>query len=321
MTRYLSDAAIAEVLTLDALRPVIRESLIAQYRGTVERPPRPHLPLGADLEGTAPLGTGLVMPAYIHGAAYFVTKLVGVFEENPTRELPTVQATLIALDARTGQLAGILAGTRITNARTACVGSLAIDALVEGPITLGVLGAGTQARWQTRAIDGICEIDEVRVYAPSASKIACARDLTDHGIDARAVATPTEAVTGADVIVTATTSTEPVFPADALGDRAIVLAVGAYRPDMQELEAPVLNEATQVFADVPEEVAEIGDIAVSDLDQRELLALGGLLAGEIDIDRSGVIVVESVGSAVFDAAATEFVLDRAIEGDIGQQLD
>lgn len=324
MIRVLSAGAIDELLDLEELLEVVAEGTIAQYHGDVERPERPHFPVGAGLEPgeEEPLGTGLAMPAYVHGSEYFVTKIVGAFEGNRRRGLPTINASVAVVDARTGQLAGLLEGARITNARTGCIGGLAARALTQGEIDVGVLGAGAQARWQTRAIDAACPLGEVRIYSPSDSREECAADLRSEEIDADAVETPEAAVETADVVVTATTSHDPVFPASALRGDAVVIAVGAYTAEMQEIETAVVDDATQVFADVPEEVAEIGDLLASDLDEEDLVPLGALLAGDVSReDSGGLVLVESVGSAVFDAVTAEHLYEAALEVDVGVEAN
>lgn len=321
MLRVLTDDDIAEVLDIGELLDVVEGGLIAQYQGTIERPQRPHLPLGVGLENDHPLGTGLVMPAYVHGSQYFVTKLVGLFEGNRKRGLPTIQGSILIIDARTGQALGLFDGTRITDARTGCVGGVAARALCDGVVTLGVLGAGQQARWQTRAIAHGCGVDEVRIYSPSMSREVCADDLVDEGIPARAVESPVAAVEGADIVVTATTSNEPVFPRAALEPDVIVIAVGAFTPEMQEIEAAVVEDAIQVFGDVPEEVAHTGDIGLADIDPDKIAPLGGLLTGDIGrTEGGGIVLVESVGSAVFDAVVSEHLFERAQHAELGVTL-
>lgn len=321
MLRILTDDDVTAVLDLEALIDAVEAGLISQTRGAVERPERPHYPIGAAGPDQPAAGTGLVMPAYIHGATYAVTKLVALHEDNPDRGLATIHAQLVASRADTGVPAALFDATLLTGARTGAIGATAVRALASGPLTLGVLGAGTQARWQTRAIGAVADVEAVRIYSPSDSRFACAADLREDGFDAEAVDTPDAAVADADVVVTATTSHEPVFPAEALAPEAIVVAVGAYTASMQELEAAVVEGASAVYADVPEEVATIGDIAEADLSPDELRPLGALLSGEDDPPTEGQIVVESVGSAVLDAAAAEVLLEAAEADDVGQVVD
>ena len=317
MVLVCPETAVDDLLDLPALIPVVEDGLVRQARGEAERPDRPHFPVGAGLDGPEPLGMGIAMPAYVHGDEQFATKLVGVHEANPDRGLPTVNAVVVLTDARTGLPEALLAGNALTNARTACIGALAVRAFAPDARRLAVLGAGAQARWQTRAIATVADLEEVRVYSPN-TREACAADLREAGLPAEAVDSPRAAVEGADAVVTATTATEPVFPADALGPDALVVAVGAYTAEMQELEPTVLKRAT-VVADVPEEVAETGDLLATDLGAADLLSLGAVLAGDRDAPAAPV-VVESVGSAVLDAAAGAFVYERARKRGVGTDI-
>jgi alanine dehydrogenase len=273
------------------------------------------------------------MPAYLHGARFYATKLVGVHEGNAERGLPTVNAQIALTEAETGLPAGYLAGTRITNARTGCIGGLAAAELAAsaGPresdgLALALVGAGTQARWQARAIAAAADLRSVRVYSPSDSKESCAADLREEfgesGVTVETADSPEAAVSGANVVVTATTATEPVFPADALAPGALVVAVGAYTAEMQELAPAVFERASRVFADVPEEVADIGDAIAADLAEDDFVPLSEVFeerAGRESADE--ILVVESVGTAVLDAAAAGHLYDRAVEAGVGVGVD
>lgn len=319
--RVLSDDDVAAVLELPDLLPVVEQAFIKQGRDEVERPPRPHFPVGTGLEGDEPLGTGLTMPAYVHGDDYYATKLASVHEGNADRGLPTVQAQIAVTDARTGESVAMLAGTRVTNARTGCIGGLAAKHLAPGvdAIDLGVVGAGTQARWQTRAIDAARGVDTVRVYSPSESREACATDLREEGFDAEAVETASAAVRDADVVVTATTATEPVFPGDALSAGTLVIAVGAYTAEMRELDDETVARAAGLFADVPEEAAETGDFPAHDADA--LTPLSAVFEGDAGRESpEDIIVVASVGSAVLDAASASALFERARVENVGTEL-
>jgi alanine dehydrogenase len=317
--RVLTDADVASVLSLPDLLPVVREAFVKQGRGAVERPPRPHFPVG---EGDT-AGTALVMPAAIDGAATFATTVVTVHESNPERGLPTVRAQVHLTDAGTGETRATMAGDRITNARTGCIGGLAARELAaDEPVRLGVIGAGAQARWQTRAIAAATDVERVRLYSPTTgSREACAADLREEGLDAEAVDAPTDAVSGSSVVVTATTATEPVFSGEALDPGALVVAVGAYTGEMCELDATTIDRAAHVFADVPEEVAEIGDIR-GRLSEEQLVPLSDVFEGRAGRETDDeVLVVDSVGSAVLDAAAGEHLLERAEARDVGTVVD
>ncbi|WP_411967536.1 ornithine cyclodeaminase family protein [Haloferax sp. YSSS75] len=333
MVQILSADAVSELLSLEELFPVVEEAFIKQGRGEVERPPRPHFPVGIDVDNVRdgvegqerdsddvqpPLGTALTMPAYIHGRAVYATKLAAVHEHNLEHGLPTVNAQIVVTDATTGLPLAFLDGTTVTSARTGCIGGLAAEYLASDPVRLGVVGAGTQARWQARAIAAGSDVESVRVYSPSDSREACAADLRDDGLPADAVETPEDAVADATVVVTATTSTDPVFDGDWLEPGTLVVAVGAYTEAMQELDRTTFDRAARVFADVPDEVAAIGDVRAAGLSEDDLIPLSEVFEGVVGRESADeILVVESVGSAVLDAAAAEYFVEKAKERGVG----
>lgn len=311
MVTVFSESDVRGLLDLDQLLDVVASGLEKQAEGDVERPERPHYKVGQGLDGPDPHGTGLVMPAYCHGDPYSATKLVGVHESNVERGLPTIHAQIALTDARTGVPEAVFGATTITNARTGCIGGLAVRELAPDATTVGILGAGAQARWQARAIATVADLSAVHIYSPNSRK-SCSADLRERDIPASAVDSPRDAVEDADVVVTATTSTEPVFPAESLGDGTLVVGIGAYTEEMQELPAAVLDGAQRVFADVPEEVAAIGDLQASSVSESDLTALGALLeSGYTQTDPDATLVVESVGTAVLDAVTAQELYQTA----------
>jgi alanine dehydrogenase len=321
MVLVLSEDDVRGVLELPELVDVVEEALVKQAAGEAERPERPHFPVGAGLDGDEPLGTGLAMPAYIHGDPLFATKLVGVHEGNAERGLPTIHAQVVLADARTGMPEALVGGTTVTNARTGCIGAAAVRALAPDAATLGVLGAGAQARWQTRAIDTVLSLSAVRVYSPSDSREACAADLRGEGIPAEAVDSPAAAVEGVDVVVTATTAGEPVFPPEALAPGTLVVAIGAFNAETRELAPAVVEGAAEVFADVPDGVAATGDFLGTSLGADDLVPMGTMLAeGDERGSPEEGLVVASVGSATLDAAAGGTLYERAREAGVGTEV-
>jgi alanine dehydrogenase len=313
---------VASLLDIGELLSVIETALVKQGRGEVVRPDRPHFPVGQGLDQDRPdeaLGMGLTMPAYVHGSDFYATKLVGFFEENPTRDLPTINAQIVVNEADTGLPVAVMDGTHVTGMRTGCIGGLAARELVNKPVDLGIIGAGTQARWQTRAIAAATDLDRVRIYSRSDSRIACANELDDNlDVPVKPVDSARAAVEGATGVVTATTAESPVLDGEWLAPGALVVAVGAFSPEMQEVDPKTFDRASRVFADVPEEVTDTGDVIAAELADGAIGSLADVLegtAGRDDADE--IIIVESVGSAVFDAATAAYVVELAEADDIG----
>lgn len=320
MVTVLTAGDVESLCNVETILPAVETALVEQASGTVERPDRPHFPVGAGLDGDTPHGTGLTMPAYVHGEPYYATKLASVHEGNAARGLPTIQAQIALTDARTGTPVAYMPGTRVTNVRTGCVGGLAARALAAEPVRLAVIGAGAQARWQTRAIAATSDLESVTVYSRGDSKYDCADDLRADGIPAETAETAADAVSDATVVVTATTSTEPVFPADST-DAELVIAVGAFEAAMQELEPELVERADRVFADVPGEAIETGDLRETSLCDGDLSPLADAFAGGRPIEPAdGLTVVKSVGSAVMDLTAATTVYERAADERVGIEV-
>ena len=318
-----SDDDVAAVLSYEPLLEVVADALRAQAAGRVERPPRPHFPVGRGRAGAGEdrLGTGLAMPAYVHGAPYYATKLASVFPDNDARGLPTVQAQLVLSDAETGTPVAFLDATRLTSARTGCVAGLAARELSTDPVRLGLIGAGAVARASARAIAAGADLESIRVYSPSDSREACAAALSTLAPDVGAVDRPEAAVESATVVVTATTSVTPVFDGAALTDGTLVVALGAYTPEMQEIDATTVERAARVFGDVPEEAAETGDLRAASVDADEVEPFAEVLAGGTERGAGEVLLVDGVGSAVLDAAAAEHLYERVVEAGLGRDVD
>lgn len=321
MVTVLTDEEVESLIQLSDIADVVEQAQIKQDADAVERPDRPHFPIGNKLEGTKPLGTGLVMPAYIHGTDFFATKLVSVYEENPEKGLPTLHSQLVLSDAHNGQPVAFMNANTIINIRTGCIGGLAVRELANKPVKLAVIGAGAQARWQTRAVDTLCELASVSIYSPSDSKYELADQLSSIGISTHAAESPDSAVRNANTVITATTSPTPVFSAEAIQRGTLIVGIGAFQADMQELAPAVFDKTNQVFADVPEEAAEIGDIRQSSLTKDQLVQLGEVFKGnEERISSDEIIVVESVGSAAFDVATASHVYKHAHKSNLGTNI-
>src|SRR5512140_1304780 len=156
--RILSAQQIAEAITMNEAIDAVRDGFIALSAGRAQVPQRGRLQTAQ--------GITLVMPAYLEGAVSTVTKVVSVYPNNPRAGLPTTIATVLVLDAQTGQARAMLDGSYVTALRTGAASGLATELLARRESSiLGVIGAGVQARTQ---VDGVCAvrpIREIRVYA------------------------------------------------------------------------------------------------------------------------------------------------------------
>lgn len=283
-------------------------------------------------------GLSLFMPAYLSASHGLGAKIVSVFPENPSSGEPPIQGAIFLLDPDTGALKAVLDGTSLTEIRTAAGSGLATEVLADPAAdVLTVFGAGAQARSHIRLLAASRLLADVRLVSRSydsavalaASLSAEAEGLCPPGSTGRppvvrAMETSAEALEGAGLVVTATTSTEPVFGADELQPGAHVNAVGAFRPEMQEVPPEVVLRS-RVVVDQREAIwEEAGDLIKpvdAGLAGREIIdaELGEIVNGAAPKGRGehDYTLFKSVGNAAQDVAIAVAALALAEAQDLG----
>lgn len=299
----LSAEETASRLPYDALAESIREVALSP---DAHAPPRLALPLPGD-------GVLLAMPASdIHTV---ITKLVTVHPENASRGLPTIQGEVIVMEAATGARLGILDGAAVTARRTAALSLLAAKTLAtrpEGPLL--VVGAGTQGRSHLEAFREGLGVSRVfitsRTRESAESLAAHARGIS---LEVRVVDDLEETLSEVGLIVTATTSREPVLP-DTVPNNVFVAAVGAFKPGMAELPPALISRSTVVVDTLEGTKEEAGDLLAAERSGafawKDATPLDEALRWPSPPE--GPVIFKSVGHALWDLAAarTAFEITR-----------
>jgi len=248
---------------------------------------------------------------------------------NSARGLPSVHAMVMMLRPGTGEPLACLNGTALTALRTAAGIGAAAEVLARPDATrLGLAGAGAVAREAARMIAAVRPLNQILVHSrTAASGAALAASLTaELGVPASAVAGAEQLAARSDIIVTATTSREPVIRGDWLQPGVTVLTVGSYQPDRRELDLAATRRADATFADDPgkalvncgmlAEAAEHG-ITVDPQPVGEVIA--GRRAGRTS--PGDVVLFHCTGLGVQDAALAAAVLELAASAGIGKTVD
>lgn len=298
----------------------MEQALAALARGEVDMPLRSVFsPQGEDtLIG--------LMPAHRGGSApLYSLKTVCVFPENPARGLDAHQGTVTLFDGETGEVRALMNASAVTAIRTAAVSAVATRLLARAnATTLGILGSGVQAGSHVKAMRAVREIERVLVYSPTAAHAEAF--ASEH--DAEIAASPEEAVADADVVVTATSSPVQVLERAWLKEGAHVNAVGGRPPQMTELDTATIAEST-FFVDRRESAdAEAGDYRRA-LDEEAIgpdhirAELGEVVIGAKRgrTSEGELTVFRSLGLAVEDLAAAEYVVARAREAGAGTAVE
>uniref|UniRef100_A0A8C5R092 Ketimine reductase mu-crystallin n=1 Tax=Leptobrachium leishanense TaxID=445787 RepID=A0A8C5R092_9ANUR len=247
-----------------------------------------------------------VMPAYSAVDDALTTKVVTFYENKLSSEIPSHQATVLLFDPATGVLKAVIDGKVITDKRTAAVSVIATKLLKSAHAeVLCILGSGAQALSHYHAFTQEFLFKEVRIWSRTGENAK--RFAEAVGGKILVCSTPQEAVTGADVIVTATMSTQPVLFGDWVKPGAHINAIGACRPDWRELDDNLMKNCV-LYVDSKEAAAkESGDIVLS---QVEIKAeLGELLNGTKTALPDKTTVFKSVGMAIEDTVSAKLVYD------------
>jgi thiomorpholine-carboxylate dehydrogenase len=298
MTLHIGEAEVRELLELGPLIEAMRRALVELSAGRVVQPLRTVMELP---EG----GLLFLKPALTADA--LATKLITLMPKNAERGLPTLLATIVLMDPRTGETLAVVDATWITALRTAAVSAVAVDGLTPpGPKVVAMLGSGVLARTHAAALRAVRPISEIRVWSRDPRNVAsCARDVQGVGSS-----TAEEAVRGADIVCTVTSAAEPVLKGAWLKAGAFVAAIGAPRPTWRELDDDAMGNT--VIADSYEAAAEeSGDVILSGA--KVWAEIGEILAGARPRPPAGAtIVFKALGQAVEDAVAARLVYQKKI---------
>jgi alanine dehydrogenase len=322
--RILNAAEVRAALPMAAAIAAMKAAFAQVARGEVS------LPLRTQIDVTGHGGVALFMPAYAAGSDALAVKAVAVYPENPSQGLPTIHGVVLAFDAATGRPVALLEGGMLTAIRTGAASGAATDLLARRDARVAaIIGSGVQARTQLEAVCTVRPIDEVRVFSiDRAEAERFVHDLAGLGPIPESVTVADDAgaaVSGAGVICTATTSKTPVFPAEALSPGCHINAVGAYRPDMQEIALEVVRQALLVVDQRDAVLAEAGDILIplhqGAIDETHIYAELGAIASGQQAGRSDdnqITLFKSVGLAVQDAVAAAVALEHAQSAGLGR---
>jgi ornithine cyclodeaminase len=218
-------------------------------------------PLGMDLEKVR--GEVHVKGAYLEGESVFAMKVASGFYRNAERGLPTGSGLVLVFDAETGfPLALLQDNGYLTELRTGAAGALATRLLAaDNPLQVAILGAGSQARYQLRAIVGVREVQQVHVWSPVPSEVATyvSEMSPELGIPVRGATSVEEAVAEADLVVTVTPARDPIVNSGWLRQGATVVAVGSDGPEKQELDPEILGLAGKVIVDSKTQCLRLGE--------------------------------------------------------------
>jgi thiomorpholine-carboxylate dehydrogenase len=289
---FLDEAHVRRRLNIDDLIAAMRKVLAEFSAGKWQQPVRGVLAQHDGFFG--------VMPA--SGESMGI-KMVTFYPHNAGTTLPTHMAVIALFDPQTGAPLALMDGRYITEMRTAAVSAVATDALApKDAKVLALLGAGVQAHVHLEVLPHVRRFEEIRVWNHHPEKA----ERFAHESGAKAMELEA-AVRGADVVVTATSSREPILKGEWLKPGAHVNAVGASRPDWRELDDAAMRNV--IIVDSYEGARkEAGDVILSGA--TPFAELGEILNGTKRVEPGATTVFKSLGMAVEDVAAARLVFEN-----------
>lgn len=294
---------------------VMRAALTGLARGEVQQPLRTVVrPDGA-------AGFMALMPSYAADAGYGL-KAICITPGNPARGLDTHQGGVLLFAPGTGEPLAMVNASALTEIRTAAVSAVATDLLARpDALDVAIVGAGVQGFAHARALAATRPGCRIRMAARTAAWPARVREAAA-SLGVTLVPSVREALDGAGIVVTATTSREPVLRRDWLSPGAHINAVGACLPSDREIDTATMAAAV-IFADRRDSLHnEAGDFLLARRDGARIEAraeLGELLTGAAHgrRDDGEITLFKSLGLAAEDLAAAEYVYRRAKETGAG----
>jgi len=272
----------------------------------------------------------LAMPAALPEQKKLAVKMVSVFGNNPDLCLPLIHAVVTVFDATTGALSALMDGEVLTAKRTGAGSGAATDLLARDDSSqVAILGSGTQARTQLEAVCCVRNITKVRVYSPNSGHSQnFVNEMKGFSLipqDLEAVDTPEEAVSDADIICAATTSSTPVLRYQDLKSGVHINGVGSFQPSMQEIDSETIRNAL-VFVDSRESaLSETGDLTIpiqeGIIGKNHLRAEIGELLENPSLGRKTpdeITFFKSCGVAVQDVVAAGMALEQAKKHNLGR---
>jgi alanine dehydrogenase len=272
-----------------------------------------------------------LMPAYLGDPRSLGLKVISYLPGNHGSDRDSHQGAVMLFDTKEGQLLAIIDASSITAIRTAAVSGLATRLLARDDAgDLALLGSGVQASAHLDAMRAVRKLRRVRVCSASIEK---ARAFAHHhekgsGLAIEAVATPREAVSGADLICTTTSAKTPILEGSWIAAGAHINAVGACFAAARELDTAAVVRS-RLFVDRRQSaLAEAGDFLIPKAegaigDDHIVGEIGDIVAGKLGGRRSReeVTLFKSLGIAVEDLAAAHHIHAKARKTGKGIAVD
>jgi ornithine cyclodeaminase/alanine dehydrogenase len=323
MTLLLNRAELEEILDVTSVIEAVERGFADFSAG------RAIMPVRTAIRVQDPPGVMLVMPCAMTESGVLGTKIVSVFPQNPSRGLPTIPALYVLLDYATGLPVAVMDAGFITGLRTAAASAVATKHLARDDAkTLSIFGTGVQGLYHALAIPAVRKIERILVRGSSPEKSRAFADRVKGQVDADVVAAESvEEAAGADIVVTGTTQTAPLFSGGLLAAGAHVNNVGSHSMTAREMDTQSVVRSTVVVDSYDACWAESGDIMIpieeGAITREHVVAeLGEVVLRKKPARSSAseLTLFKSNGLAFQDAVTAALALERARAAGVGTEF-
>ena len=239
------------------LIPIIEEAFISLSKGNTVMPPIMRI----DIEKFH--GESDVKAAYIEGLDSFAIKIASGFFDNPKLGLPSSNGLMVLLDSETGVIKSVLLDEGyLTDTRTAIAGAIASKYLSnQDANTVGIIGAGIQARLQLQATLLVRKINKINVWARDKGKVNQFVDsLKDLKIDISISESCKDLASGSDIIITTTPSKTPLLKFDWIKKGTHITAMGSDAEQKNELQPTMIKLCDKYVPDSQAQTTILGEL-------------------------------------------------------------
>ncbi|WJE21159.1 ornithine cyclodeaminase family protein [Bacillus cereus] len=287
-------------------------------------------PIRGSLPFASEQNTALIMPSVAEGLGALGLKVVMVAPHNKEIGKKTINGIVMLSDFQTGEPLALLEGSYLTMIRTGALSGVATKHLARhNAKTLCIIGTGEQAKGIAEAVFAVRDIEKVILYNRTEEKAYAFAQYIQEKFNkpAYVYASPDEAISEADIIVTTTNASTPVFT-ETLKKGVHINAVGSFRPSMQELPSHAIANANKVVVESKEAaLEETGDLQVpikeglfeaSDIHAELGQIITGEKAGRENDEE--ITIFKSVGLAVVDIIVAKYLYEKAMERGVGTMI-
>ncbi|ALV63056.1 Ornithine cyclodeaminase [Thermococcus sp. 2319x1] len=321
----LSRSDLEKLLSMREVIESVERAFLELYNGKAK------VPLRIMIEIEKYNGFILYMPSFLGDSEALAVKVVSLYPENTKKGLPTVLASILLNDPKTGVPLALMEGTYITAMRTGAASGVATKYLARKDSKIvGIIGAGVQARTQLWAVYEVRDIEKTLVYDinPENAKKFAEEMSKKFGIEIKTVESAKEAVEKSDILIVATTAREPVVKGEWIREGTHINSIGWVGRNARELDSETVRRSKLVVDSKEGALNESGDIIIpmkeGVIEESHIYAeLGEIVAGvkKGREDNKEITLFKSVGLAIEDAITAKLAYEKALERGVGTNVE